>query len=83
MIEVENDTAGSVSISLSVEGDKKKHFTPVVIDKALRNKKSNTISVGTLPCRFIKLEFGPSKVGTAVSVIGLKLIGCDEQMEEE
>ena len=82
MVEVENDTAGAVTISLSVEGDKKKHFTPVVIDKPLRTKKTNTVAVGTLPCRFIKLDFGSSKVGSAVCVKGLKLIGCN-QMEEE
>eukprot|EP00354_Favella_ehrenbergii_P000554 CAMPEP_0170454456 /NCGR_PEP_ID=MMETSP0123-20130129/2698_1 /TAXON_ID=182087 /ORGANISM="Favella ehrenbergii, Strain Fehren 1" /LENGTH=92 /DNA_ID=CAMNT_0010717167 /DNA_START=196 /DNA_END=470 /DNA_ORIENTATION=+ len=82
MIEIENDTAGSVTISLSVEGDKKKHFTPVVLEKPLRTRTKNMVAVGTLPCRYIKLDFGPSKVGSAVSVKGLKLIGC-EQMNEE
>ena len=77
MIEVENDTAGKVTVSLSVEGDKKKHFTPVVLDKTLKTRAVNTVAVGTLPCRFIKLDFGPSKVGSAVSVKGLKLIGCE------
>ena len=77
MIEVDNDTSGSVCVSLSVEGDRKKHFTPVVVDKTLRTKKTNTVPVGTLPCRYIKLDFGPSKVGSAVSVKGLKVIGCD------
>ena len=77
MIEVVNDTAGSCSVSISVEGDKKSHFTEVVIGKTLKNKMTNTVAIGTLPCRYIKLEFGPSKVGAAVSVKGLKLIGCE------
>ena len=38
MIEVDSATAGSVNISISVEGDKKKHFTDVVVDKTLRTK---------------------------------------------
>ena len=82
MIEVDSATAGSVSVSLSVEGDKKKHFTEVVIDKALRTKKVSMISIGTLPCKYLKLKFGSSKVGSAVNVNSLKLIGCT-QMEEE
>ena len=82
MIEVANDTAGSITVSISVEGDKKSHFTPVVLGKPLKNKNTSTVAVGTLPCRFLKLEFGPSKVGAAVAVAGLKIIGC-EQMDKD
>ena len=68
MIDIENDTAGSVTVSISVTGDKKKDFTEVVIDKPLRTKKMNTVAIGTLPCSFIKLTFGSSKIGSAVGV---------------
>ena len=83
MIEIDNATAGQVTISLSVEGDQKRHFTDVVIDKTLRTKKVNTVGIGTLPCKYIKLKFGTSKIGSAVVVNSLKLIGCPQQMEEE
>ena len=82
MLEIENATAGTVTVSISVEGDKKRHFTEVVIEKPLRTNKKGTISIGTLPCRYIKLQFGPSKIGSAVSVKGVNVIGC-EQMDED
>ena len=36
MIDVDNATAGNVTISISVDGDKKSNFTEVVIDKPLK-----------------------------------------------
>ena len=77
LVEIESETAGSVTISLSVEGDKKRHFTEVVVDKALRIKKQNPIGIGTLPCRYLKMTFGPSKIGSSVAVNSIKLVGCD------
>ena len=76
MIDINNETAGKVTISISVDGDKKSHFTDVVIDKPLKTKKVNSIGIGTLPCRFVKLTFGTSKIGSAVSVNSLRVVGC-------
>ena len=54
----------------------------MVIDKPLRIKKVNTVSLGTLPCRYLKLTFGSSKIGSSVHVNSLRIIGC-ECMDEE
>ena len=78
MIEIDNATAGTVSIAISCKSDnKKKDFTEVVIEKTLRTTKVNTVALGTLPCRYLKVTFGPSKIGSAVKVNSLRLIGCD------
>ena len=83
MFEVDNASAGSVSIAISAKSDhKKKDFTEVVIDKTLRTKKVNTVSLGTLPCRYLKVTFRASKIGSAVQVNSLKLIGCAGEDEE-
>ena len=77
MVEVDNVTAGTVTVSISSKSDKlKKDFTEVVIDKPLRTKKVNTVSLGTLPCRYLKVTFGSSKIGSAVQVNSIRIIGC-------
>ena len=77
MLEVDNLTAGAATVSMSLKGDqKKKDFTSVVEGKPLKHKASNTIQLGTLPCRYLKITFGKSNTGTSVQVNGIRLHGC-------
>ena len=77
LLEIDNLTAGAATVCLSVKGDqKKKDFTSVVEQKPLRHKTSNTISIGTLPCRYLKITFAKSDKGVSVQVKGIRIHGC-------
>ena len=67
MIEIDNLTAGAVTISASVKGDqRKKDFNIVEESKPLRHKATNVVKMGTLPCRYIRLTFAKSDKGVSV-----------------
>ena len=57
VLELDNKTSASVSISISVTDDRNSAFTLVVDKKPLKNNYVQSIGMGTLPASYIKLIF--------------------------
>ena len=83
LLEIDNLTSGAATVSISCKGDKnKKDFTTVLEEKPLKHKASNTLSMGTLPCRYIKITFAKSDKGVSVQVKGIRVHGCSPAIDE-
>jgi hypothetical protein len=71
-IEIDNQSASKVSVSISYT--KKGPFIENSPNVILPHNKAKQISLGTLPCRFIKLNFHK---GAPISVKSITAYGCD------
>ena len=80
VLELDNKTASSVSISISVTDDKNSAFTLVVNKKPLKSKHVQSIGLGTLPASYIKLMF--HKGSPIIHINEIFIYGCRIESNE-
>ncbi len=74
MIEIDNVGISKLSISFSISKPQSSSFTTVVEDYTVPHNKLKTITTGSFPALFIKID---CHKGTPISMKDLKIYGCD------
>lgn len=73
VLELDNIGASKLNISLAME-DRKEKFTEVVTNYQVPHNKRKSVSTGTFPAQYIRIDF---LKGAPIAVKGVKVFGCN------
>ena len=76
VIEIDNMAISKLSISFSLTSKNSSDFTTVVQNYTVPHNKSKSITTGSFPALFIKLDLHK---GTPIGMKGIRIYGCDAE----